>query len=234
MHARNHCLTLHLDQFGHVCAEQGINPLRLAVSIYVQLDVCREATENRCIQENERVETKDRMPESFRQIYVPSAGRTPSGCVCWQLAAEPVAVEVGWRVVGAQAFAVALADFGQDVDPVASLHTVVGLDVEGALWLNNLEHLEKGNRDRKWGENLNICRSDLGQVLKAAKISRGLLCGVLTFFILKDSSSSLSTARMFSMGMLHRAPSPGGQRKHIRHEKWVSVIKVCGCIPIPH
>lgn len=52
-------------------------------------------------------------------------------------------------MVGAQAFAVALADFGQDVDPVASLNTVVGLDVEGALWLNNLEHLEEGNRDRK-------------------------------------------------------------------------------------
>lgn len=30
----------------------------------------------------------------------------------------------------------------------------------------------------------------------------------LTFFILKDSSSSLSTARMFSMGMLHRGCSP--------------------------
>lgn len=36
----------------------------------------------------------------------------------------------------------------------------------------------------------------------------------LTFFILNDSSSSLSTARMFSMGMLHRAPSPGSQGKN--------------------
>lgn len=31
---------------------------------------------------------------------------------------------------------------------------------------------------------------------------------LLTFFILKDSSSSLSTARMFSIGMLHRGWSP--------------------------
>ncbi len=36
----------------------------------------------------------------------------------------------------------------------------------------------------------------------------------LTFFILKDSSSSLSTARMFSIGMLHRAPSPGHNHRH--------------------
>lgn len=34
----------------------------------------------------------------------------------------------------------------------------------------------------------------------------------LTFFILKDSSSSLSTARMFSMGMLHRGWSPVAER----------------------
>lgn len=37
----------------------------------------------------------------------------------------------------------------------------------------------------------------------------------LTFFILNDSSSSLSTARMFSMGMLHRAPSPGRKGKNM-------------------
>lgn len=50
-------------------------------------------------------------------------------------------------MVGAQAFAVALADFGQDVDPVARLNTVVGLDVECPLRLNNLEHLEQGKRE---------------------------------------------------------------------------------------
>lgn len=49
-------------------------------------------------------------------------------------------------MVGAQAFAVALADFGQDVDPVASLDAVVGLDIERPLRLDDLEHLEKGKR----------------------------------------------------------------------------------------
>lgn len=53
-------------------------------------------------------------------------------------------------MVGAQALAVALADFGQDVNPVSRLHTVVGLDVECPLWLNNLEHLEV----RKEAENM--------------------------------------------------------------------------------
>lgn len=46
-------------------------------------------------------------------------------------------------MVGAQAFAVALADFGQDVDPVARLYAVIGLDVERPLWLNDLEHLKE-------------------------------------------------------------------------------------------
>lgn len=68
MHAHKHscqCLTLHLDQFGHVCAEQGINPLSLSVSIYVQLDVCWQAAENRCVQENERVDkTKETVPDA--------------------------------------------------------------------------------------------------------------------------------------------------------------------------
>lgn len=57
VHALKHSrLTLHLDQFGHVRVEQGINPLSLSVSIHVQLDVCWEATENTCMQDNERVE----------------------------------------------------------------------------------------------------------------------------------------------------------------------------------
>lgn len=87
-------------------------------------------------------------PVAFPPILLPSAGRAPRGCVCRHLAAEPVAVEVGWGMVGPQSFAVALADFGQDVDPVAGLHTVVGLDVERPLRLNDLEHLEEGEKNR--------------------------------------------------------------------------------------
>lgn len=46
-------------------------------------------------------------------------------------------------MVGAQTLAVALADFGQDVNPVPCLDAVIGLDVKSSLWLDNLEHLEK-------------------------------------------------------------------------------------------
>lgn len=52
-----------------------------------------------------------------------------------------MAVEVGGGMVCAQAFAVALANLGEDIDPVASLHTVVGLDVECPLWLDDLKHV---------------------------------------------------------------------------------------------
>lgn len=105
-------------------------------------------------------------------------------------------------MVGAQAFAVALADFGQDVDPVARLHAVVGLDVERSLRLDDLEHLEEGKQ-----VHLYILRANRWTAERAE---------ILTFFILKDSSSSRSTAKMFSIGMLHRAPSPGGNRQHIQ------------------
>lgn len=72
----------------------------------------------------------------------PSAGRAAGGRVYGLLAADPVAVEVGGGVVRAQAFPVALADLGEDIDPVTRLHTVVRLDVERPLWLDDLEHLE--------------------------------------------------------------------------------------------
>lgn len=84
-----------------------------------------------------------------KDFLVPSARRTPRSRVCWVLTAEPVAVEVGWGMVSAQTFAVALAHFGQDVDPVAGLHAVVGLDVESSLWLDDLEHLEHGEENDK-------------------------------------------------------------------------------------
>lgn len=45
-------------------------------------------------------------------------------------------------MISAEAFAVALADFGQDINPIPCLHTVVGLNVQCPLWLNDLEHLK--------------------------------------------------------------------------------------------
>lgn len=53
-------------------------------------------------------------------------------------------------MVGAQALAIALTDFGQDVNPVSCLHTVVGLDVESPLRLNDLEHLEEAKEEKKY------------------------------------------------------------------------------------
>lgn len=58
---------LHLDEFGHVCAEQGVNPLSFSVSIDVQLYVGGEPS---------------------------STGSAAWGGVCGQFAAEPVPVEV--------------------------------------------------------------------------------------------------------------------------------------------
>lgn len=188
---------MHLDQFGHVGAEEGVDPLRLSVSVHVQLDVCREAPGNRItFDELEVIKKKKRR---FLGLYLPGAGRAPRRGVGRQLAAEPVSVEVGGGVVGAQALAVALADFGQDVDPVARLHAVVGLDVERSLRLDDLEHLEEGKQVKRSAENKHFKKKKREWE-------------IFTFFILKDSSSRRSTAKMFSMGMLHRAPSPGGDR----------------------
>lgn len=108
-------LTLHLDHFGHVCAEEGINPLRLSVSIHVQLDVCRQTTGKACesvgggahIRNRQTDKHADRQtPAVAGQIqppgaHVPGAGRTASGGVGRELAAKPVAVEVGGGMVGA-------------------------------------------------------------------------------------------------------------------------------------
>lgn len=73
----------------------------------------------------------------------PRAGRAAGRRVRRQLTAEPVSVEVGRRVVRAQTLAVTLTDLGQDVDPVARLHAVIGLDVERPLRLDDLEHLQE-------------------------------------------------------------------------------------------
>lgn len=53
-------------------------------------------------------------------------------------------------MVDGKPFLVALAHFGEDVDPGLGLHTVVGLDVQRSLGLNDLKHLghgEKAQRD---------------------------------------------------------------------------------------
>lgn len=44
-------------------------------------------------------------------------------------------------MVDGEALLVALADFGEDVDPGLGLHTVVGLDIQSSLRLDHLKHL---------------------------------------------------------------------------------------------
>lgn len=61
------CLTLHFDQFGHVCAEQGIDPLSLSVSVYIQLDVGWETAENGYTQENKR--GKENKDNELTRVY---------------------------------------------------------------------------------------------------------------------------------------------------------------------
>lgn len=76
-------------------------------------------------------------------------------------------------MVGAQALAVALADFGQDVDPVPRLHTVVGLDVQRPLRLNDLEHLQEGRVAAS--EGTSIEQRVAGEVFI---VDKGDLCGI--------------------------------------------------------
>lgn len=54
-----------------------------------------------------------------------------------------MAVKVGGGMVDRQALLVALADFGEDVDPVLGLHAVICLDVQDSSFrLDHLEHLQ--------------------------------------------------------------------------------------------
>ena len=64
-----------------------------------------------------------------------------------------MSVEVGGGVKGAQTFVVALADLGKDVYPVPCLHTVVSLDIECTLWLDDLEHLQENRKEEEHNSN---------------------------------------------------------------------------------
>lgn len=52
-------------------------------------------------------------------------------------------------MVGAQALAVTLADFSQDVDPVPCLYAVVGLNVQRPFGLDHLKHLESEQKGQR-------------------------------------------------------------------------------------
>lgn len=80
-------------------------------------------------------------PGAWKGADLPGAGGAAGGRVRGGPAAQPVAVEVGGGVVDGEALLVALAHFGEDVDPGLGLHAVVGLDVQRSLRLDDLEHL---------------------------------------------------------------------------------------------
>lgn len=85
-------------------------------------------------------------PRGWRGTDLPGAGGAAGGRVRGGPAAQPVAVEVGGGMVDGESLLVALAHLGEHVNPGLGLHTVVGLDVQGSLWLDDLEHLG----DREW------------------------------------------------------------------------------------
>lgn len=78
-----------------------------------------------------------------RYRSLPCAGRAARSVICSGFTAKPVAVKVGGGMVDRQALLVALADFGEDVDPVLGLHAVICLDVQDSSFrLDHLEHLQ--------------------------------------------------------------------------------------------
>lgn len=49
-------------------------------------------------------------------------------------------------MINCEAFLVALANFGEDINPVLGLNTVICLNVQDSFRLNHLEHLKKGSK----------------------------------------------------------------------------------------
>lgn len=82
-----------------------------------------------------------RVAGGWEPADLPGARGAAGGRVGGGPAAQPVAVEVGGGVVDGEALLVALAHFGEDVDPGLGLHAVIGLDVQRPLRLDDLEHL---------------------------------------------------------------------------------------------
>lgn len=64
-------------------------------------------------------------------------------------------------MVDSQALLVALANFGEDINPVLGLHTVICLDIQDSPFrLDDLEHLQINHRRKHQNEPVNV-RLDL-------------------------------------------------------------------------
>lgn len=79
-------------------------------------------------------------------------------------------------MVDGEALLVALAHFGEDVDPGLGLHAVVGLDVQRALRLDDLEHLRRQSTSSGGPPSKSCCWRQQGS-LALMPISPGVAVG---------------------------------------------------------
>lgn len=72
-------------------------------------------------------------------------------------------------MVDREALLVALANFGEDINPVLGLHTIICLDIQDSPFrLDHLEHLQINHRVKHQNESVNL-RLDLEQRIIARK-----------------------------------------------------------------
>lgn len=75
--------------------------------------------------------------------FLPCAGCAARSIIRSSFTAKPVAIKIGRGMVDCEALLVALANFGEDINPVLSLHTVICLDIQDSSFrLDHLEHLQ--------------------------------------------------------------------------------------------
>lgn len=74
---------------------------------------------------------------------LPCAGGAARSIICSSFTAKPVAIKIGRGMVDCEPLLVALANFGEDINPVLGLHTIICLDIQDSSFrLDHLEHLQ--------------------------------------------------------------------------------------------
>lgn len=91
------------------------------------------------------------------EMHIPLAIPTPRACyqslpcarcaarsiICSSFTAKPVAIKISRGMIDREALLVALANFGEDINPVLGLHTIICLDIQDSSFrLDHLEHLQ--------------------------------------------------------------------------------------------
>lgn len=78
-----------------------------------------------------------------RYQSLPRAGCAARSIIRSSFTAKPVAIKIGRGMVDREALLVALANFGEDINPVLGLHTIICLDIQNSSFrLDHLEHLQ--------------------------------------------------------------------------------------------